>query len=252
MAQRDKALAFADMHQPGSPLILYNIWDAGSAKTLADAGALAVASGSWSVAAAQGYGDGQKIPLDLLLQLVARMTAAVEIPVSIDFEGAYAVEPDAVAANVLRLIQAGATGMNFEDQIVGEAGLHSTAAQCDRIAAAAAVAEAEDLAFFVNARTDLFLKQKDASQHAALLPSAIERGLAYQEAGASGFFVPGLMNPDLIAQICQAVDLPINVMFKAGMAPVADLAACGVARISHGPGPYSAVMADLTARFAAL
>ncbi|MEO5613390.1 MAG: isocitrate lyase/phosphoenolpyruvate mutase family protein, partial [Cypionkella sp.] len=87
MSQADKARRFKDLHIPGNPLVLYNIWDAGSAKTVASAGAQALATGSWSVAAAQGYGDGQAIPLDFALQIIARITQSTELPVSVDFEG---------------------------------------------------------------------------------------------------------------------------------------------------------------------
>ena len=87
MSQAEKAKSFAELHRPGTPLLLYNIWDAGGAKALAEAGAPAVATGSWSLAAAQGYSDGQAIPLDLVLQIVARIAATVEVPLTVDFEG---------------------------------------------------------------------------------------------------------------------------------------------------------------------
>ncbi len=92
MSQSAKAKQYAALHVAGNPLVLYNIWDAGSAKAVADAGASAIATGSWSVAAAQGYGDGEKIPLQLLLDIAGRIVAATSLPVTIDFEGGYARE----------------------------------------------------------------------------------------------------------------------------------------------------------------
>ncbi|MDJ0944919.1 MAG: isocitrate lyase/phosphoenolpyruvate mutase family protein [Kiloniellales bacterium] len=249
MSQAEKARAFADLHKPGAPLLLYNIWDAGGAKAIAEAGAKAVATGSWSVAAAQGYRDGQAIPLDLVLTLLARIAGSVELPVSLDFEGGYAEAPEDLAANLARVIEAGAIGINFEDQVVGGAGLHAPEVQCARIAALRAAAEAAGLPFFLNARTDLFLKEKDRGRHADLVPEAIERAAAYAEAGASGFFAPGLVAPDLIGAVCEATALPVNIMMLDGAPSMAALAALGVARISHGPGPYVTAMADLAADF---
>ena len=90
MSQADKAQAFADLHRKGDPVVLFNIWDAGSARAVADAGAKALATGSWSVAGAQGYGDGEALPLDMLEMIVKRITATSDLPLSVDFEGAYA------------------------------------------------------------------------------------------------------------------------------------------------------------------
>lgn len=249
MSQAEKARAFAELHQPGRPLLLYNIWDAGGAKTIAEAGAKAIATGSWSVAAAQGYADGQAIPLDLVLRIVARITATVELPVTVDFEGGYAEAPEEVAANVSRVMEAGAVGINFEDQVVGGAGLHSPEAQGERIGAVRRAAQAADLPLFINARTDLFLKEKDRGKHEGLVAEARDRAAAYAEAGASGFFVPGLVDPDLIGVICEATTLPVNVMMTKGASSGEALASLGVARISHGPGPYFTAMADLAGRF---
>src|SRR5687767_8739946 len=99
MNQTEKARAFAALHKPGTPLILFNAWDAGSAKAVAEAGAKAIATGSWSVAAAHGFGDGEGLPLDLAVANAARVVAAVELPVTLDFEGGYAVEPGRVGEN---------------------------------------------------------------------------------------------------------------------------------------------------------
>ncbi len=249
MSQAEKARAFAELHKPGEPLLLYNIWDAGGAQAIAEAGAKAVATGSWSVAAAQGYRDGQAIPLDLVLTLLARIAASVDLPVSLDFEGGYAEAPEELAANLDRVIGAGAVGINFEDQVVGGAGLHAPEVQCGRIAALRAAAEAAGLPFFLNARTDLFLTEKDRARHADLVAEAVERAAAYAEAGASGFFVPGLVAPELIGAVCEATSLPVNVMMLGGAPSMKDLASLGVARISHGPGPYFTAMTDLAERF---
>src|SRR5687768_9661741 len=138
MSPQDKFRLFAALHRPGDPIILYNAWDAGSARAVAEAGAKAIATGSASVAAAHGFQDAEALPLELALANSARVAAAVELPVSIDFEGAYAVEPGGVAANMASLAETGAIGCNFEDQVVGGEGLHSVEAQAARIRAARA------------------------------------------------------------------------------------------------------------------
>ncbi|MCV9962477.1 isocitrate lyase/phosphoenolpyruvate mutase family protein [Pararhizobium sp. BT-229] len=242
MNQTDKAKAFTELHRKGDPVVLYNIWDAGSAKAVAEAGAKALATGSWSVAAANGYGDGQEIPMLQLVDIARAIVAATDLPVSIDFEGGYAEDAEAAALNVARVVDAGAVGINFEDQVVGGSGLYALEAQAARIKAIRAMADARGVPFFINARTDLFLKVSDPARHPPLVEEAIERGAAYAEAGASGFFVPGLSNPDLIGRVCEAVGLPVNIMMRQGVPDVKTLAGLGVGRVSYGPGPYRAMI----------
>lgn len=250
MTQADKARAFANLHVRGNPVVLYNIWDAGTARTLAEAGAAALATGSASVAAAQGYADGQEIPLATVLQIVERIVATThDLPLSVDFEGGYAQTPADLRETVAALIGTGAVGLNFEDQVVGGSGLYPTATQAARIAAIRAVADASAVPLFINARTDLFLKAKDGATHAALVPEALERAVAYAAAGASGFFVPGLTDRALIARICAGTTLPVNVMMSPAAPDVATLAAAGAARLSHGPFPYRSMMRALTAGY---
>jgi 2-methylisocitrate lyase-like PEP mutase family enzyme len=231
--------AFAALHVRGAPLILFNAWDAGSARIIAGAGAKAIASGSWAVAAAHGLPDGEALPIEAALANAAEIVAAVDLPVSIDFEGGYAVAPDAVAANMARLAATGAIGCNFEDRIVGGDGLHAIEAQQARIRAAR---KATGAAFFLNARTDIFLSTPTDTHDDAKAEAAIERGRAYAEAGANGFFVPGLVDLVLLARICEAAPLPVNAMSFPGAPSAAAFAEAGVARISHGPGPYRIAM----------
>src|SRR2546421_11322561 len=109
---------FAALHVPGDPVILYNIWDVGSALAVASAGASALATGSHPVADANGWPDGQQVPIDFALANAKRIVDAVEIPVTIDFEGAYSADPEQGGANVARLAAIGAVGCNFEDQVI--------------------------------------------------------------------------------------------------------------------------------------
>ena len=151
-----------------------------------------------------------------------------------------------------RLIATGAIGINFEDQVVGGSGLYPTEFQCERIAAVRQAAEAERLPLFINARTDLFLKEKDRGRHEDLMAEAKARAASYAAAGASGVFVPGLVDRDLIGAICNAATVPVNGMVMGGAPSVGELAAAGVSRVSHGPGPYVEAMTALGDRFRAL
>jgi 2-methylisocitrate lyase-like PEP mutase family enzyme len=234
-AWETKAAAFAALHVSGDPLVLYNAWDAGSAKAVAGAGARAVATGSWSVAAAQGYADGEKLPLNLVVANAERIAAAVDLPVTIDLEGGYG---DAAAA-AARIRRAGAVGCNLEDRIVGGEGLYPTDRQAARLAA---VREAAGPGFFVNARTDVFLQAKPEAHDEALLGAALERGRAYAAAGADGLFLPGLVDERLIGRACEASGLPVNIMVWSGTPPLRRLAELGVARISHAGAPWRLAM----------
>ncbi|WP_028749402.1 isocitrate lyase/PEP mutase family protein [Rhizobium mesoamericanum] len=252
MNQAEKARAFGALHQKGNPVILYNIWDAGTAKAVTEAGAKALATGSWSVAAAQGYGDGEKIPLEALVATTRQITAVNDLPLSVDFEGAYSTEPAGAAANVEVLIDAGATGINFEDQVVGGDGLHPVEKQVARIRAIRELADRRGIDLFINARTDLFLREGDLSKHASLVDAAIERGKAYAAAGANGFFVPWLIESTLIQKICDASPLPVNIMMRQGAPDVKSLAKLGVSRISYGPAPYRMMMEKMKEAAAAV
>ena len=241
-SQADKFRAFAALHVAGDPFILYNVWDAGSAKAVAEAGAKAIATGSASVAAAHGFSDAEELPLELALANAGRVVAAVDLPVTIDFEGGYAVEPDAVAANVARLAETGAIGCNLEDQVVGGEGLHPIGFQAERIRAIRAAVGPD---FFLNARTDIFLKATLETHDDTMVDGALERAHAYAEAGASGFFAPLLSDLDLLARCCAESPLPVNFMAYPGAPSAKEVAAAGVARISHGPFPHKLAMQAL-------
>ena len=228
---------FAALHVPGRPLILYNIWDPGSAAVVAEAGAKAIATGSHPVGDASGYGDGEKVPLDFVFDNARRILARIDLPLTVDFEGAYATDPEAGAANVAALKATGAAGCNFEDQVIGGDGLHPLPAQAKRIAA---IRKAVGEDFFLNARTDLYIKAKE--QDSALLDQVIERGKAYADAGASGFFVPRLSDPRQVEKVVRDGPLPLNLIAFPGAPPKRQWADAGVARISHGPFPLRALM----------
>jgi 2-methylisocitrate lyase-like PEP mutase family enzyme len=232
---------FAALHVPGDPVVLYNIWDAGSALAVVKAGAKALATGSHPVADANGWPDGQKVPIDFALANAKRIGDAIEVPLSVDFEGAYSTDPEEGGANVARLAATGAVGCNFEDQAIGGEGVHPLDLQVRRIRA---IRDAVGGQFFINARTDLFLKTQTYDD--ALVDQVIERGKAFAGAGASGFFVPRLADPRQIERVVREVPLPLNVIAFPGAPDKSVWSEAGVARVSHGPFPHRALMAKLT------
>lgn len=245
MKQSEKATRFAKLHVKGSPLILYNAWDAGSAKAIAESGAKAIATSSWSVAAAQGFDDGEVIPLDLVEEIAARVVSAVDVPVTVDFEGGYSEDDKVLAKNITRLIDVGVIGINFEDRIVQGSGLYSPERQAQRIAAIRKAASKRDVELFINARTDSYFLagKKDLNK---VTDEVLAREKLYAEAGASGLFIPGLTDEALIQRVAKEASLPVNVMVMDGLPSNARLAKLGVGRISYGPIPYIQIMSKLT------
>jgi 2-methylisocitrate lyase-like PEP mutase family enzyme len=240
--------AFAALHVPGDPVLLYNIWDVASAHAVAAGGAKALATGSHAVAEANGYPDGEGIPFNLFLDCTRRIAGAVDLPVTADFESGFAVDAARVADHARYLAETGVVGCNFEDQEIGGPGLHPVAEQARRVAAVV------ESGLWVNARTDLFLRKLIAGENPndrALVSEALERAHAYAEAGAHSFFIPGVSDLALIADICAASPLPVNVI-KGDALEIAAIAEAGVARISWGARPWRWAMERLTSEARAL
>lgn len=239
--QADRFKEFASLHVPGDPVILYNIWDVGSALAVVKAGAKALATGSHPVGDASGFGDAHQVPLDYVFANARRIVDAVDpLALTVDFEGAYSTDPDEGGRNVARLKETGAVGCNFEDQVIGGEGIHPLDLQVRRIEA---IRRAVGDDFFINARTDLFLKTTEYDDQ--LIDEVIQRGKAFADAGASGFFVPRMAESRHIERVVREVPLPLNLIAFPGAPPKAQWAAAGVARISHGPFPHRALMAQL-------
>ncbi|QYU71178.1 isocitrate lyase/phosphoenolpyruvate mutase family protein [Leptolyngbya sp. 15MV] len=177
---------FRALHVPGDPLVLFNIWDAGSARAVAGAGAQAIATGSYGVAESLGFKDGETVPLDLVLANLERILSVTDLPVTIDMEAGYGDTPGEIAASVERARQAGAAGINMEDRLPGQTELLAIDEAATRIEAAS------DTGLFVNARTDVYLGRKPEEIGPALVEQVLERARAFAGAGASGLFVPFL------------------------------------------------------------
>ncbi len=232
----DRIAAFKALHIPGDPLVLFNIWDAGSAKAVARAGAKAIATGSFGVAESQGFADGEGFPLQRALDVVESVVKSVDLAVTFDMESGYGATADGVGKSAALAVAAGAAGLNMEDRMPGETALLPVAEAAERIAAAASTG------LFVNARCDVYrgLKPENYGQH--LIDAVLSRAETYAKAGASGLFVPFLGDHQTIKAICAASPLPVNILWGPGRGTRAELAALGVARISYGHGPWAAAM----------
>jgi 2-methylisocitrate lyase-like PEP mutase family enzyme len=243
--QTRKAEQFRALHIPGKPLVLFNIWDAGSAKAVTAGGAKAIATGSWSVANANGFADGERIPLVLAIDNLRRIVGATDLPVTIDLESGYGDTPEVVGKTVGLAIDAGAVGCNLEDSFPTTGKLRETVDQADRIRRTRQIANAANIRFFINARTDVFFQRPPELHDDAMVVEAIERAHAYADAGADGLFAPGLVSITLIAHLAKQSPLPLNIMVGDATPPLRALGEHGVARVSHGPGPYLMAMKAL-------
>jgi 2-methylisocitrate lyase-like PEP mutase family enzyme len=240
--QSELAETFAALHVQGDPLIIFNVWDAGTANEAKRFGAKAIATGSYAVAQANGFDDGEKLPFELALANLERIVANVDLPVSLDFEGGYATTPDQLRENTRLVINAGAIGINFEDRIVQGNGLYGIKEQAVRIRAIRDAADETDVALFINARCDVVLPLDTTTHNEGHLDQMTERAAAYAEAGASGFFAPGLVDPDFIEKLCSASPVPVNILVWPGVPSSGELANLGVARISYGGSSYRMTM----------
>ena len=235
-----RAVVFRDLHQPGRPLLMPNPWDAGSARVLASLGFAALATTSSGFAATLGRMDGD-VTLDEALAHAAVIAAATDVPVSADFENAFADEPAGVAANISRAAATGLAGCSIED-FTGRPGdpIYAPGLAAERVAAAAQAAHAGPVRLVLTARAENYLHGRPD------LGDTIARLQSYQAAGADVLYAPGLTEADDIRAVVSAVDVPVNVLALPAAPPVAALAELGVARISVG-GAFAWVAVDALA-----
>lgn len=220
------------LHVPGEPLIMTNVWDAVTARIVGGSrGVRALASASHSVSFAHGVADHEGLSLQQALAAARLIIEAVDIPVSIDFEKGYAADAAGVKANVARLIDAGASGLNIEDSLASANGpLRPFAEAVARVAAARAAAEEASVPLAINARVDALVSTpRDWA-------GAMDRANAYLDAGATSIFVLGLPTDGLVERAVKDVNGPVSVISNATSVPLKRLAELGVARVSFGPG----------------
>lgn len=234
--QREKAEAFRRMHEGPGALLQVNCWDAGSARVLEATGFPAVATSSAGLAYGLGFSDGENLPLDDLLWMVQRITRAVQIPVSVDFEMGYAGTPEGAAANCRHLIEAGGIGINLEDATRDQTHpLVETTAHAAKICAIREMAADTGVPLVINARTDVFWRKVGAEE--TRLDRAIERANAYRKAGADSLFIPGVIDLPTIEKLVRGIAGPVNILAMPGAPPIAELERAGVKRVSLGAWP---------------
>lgn len=236
-APAERARLFRSLHRTDRPLALANAWDAASARLIEAAGAPAIGTTSAGVAWALGCPDGDALPRERALDLVARIVAAVEVPVTADIEGGYGPDAEGVAQTVTEVLAAGAVGVNIED------GTRPPAELAARLTAARDAAGRAGAELFVNARVDTYLL--GLGDPADRLAETVRRARRYADAGADGVFVPGVADADTLGALAAQVPVPLNVMAGPGTADVAALGALGVARVSLGPGVAQAAYATV-------
>ncbi len=244
-----KAQAFRSMHQAPPILVLPNAWDAVSARLFVKAGARALATTSAGIAATLGYPDGQKVPRPLMLDVVARIAKAVDVPVTADIEAGYATSPQELAETIRAVIDAGAIGFNLEDA-TGDSSrpLFEPGQQVARIVAAREASERAGLRMVINARTDVYLAK--VGDPAARFAATVRRLNAYREAGADCLFAPGVTDSSTLTDLVREVSGPLNVLAGPETPSVADLQRIGVARLSVGSAIMRAALG--AARHAAI
>lgn len=222
------------LHHGPQPLVLPNAWDAASARLVEAAGFPVVATGSAAVAASLGYEDHEQAPVDEMLGAAKRICRAVAVPVTVDAEAGYGLEPAELAR---RLLEIGAAGCNIEDTDHATGGLTDPGGQAERLAALRA--EAPDLV--INARVDVYIAEW--GQPEERLAEAARRGRLYLEAGADCIYPIIVVEEEVIGQLVDEIDGPVNVLYRPGAPSIARLAELGVARISLGPGLHRATEA---------
>ena len=213
---------FHELHRGPRILVMPNVWDVASARLLEEAGVHALATTSSGISVSHGYPDGQNIPVDEMIAAVARIAAAVRVPVTADLESGYG-DP---AGTARKAIEAGAVGMNFEDS-EGDS-LIAIERQQESIRAIRAAAPG----LFVNARVDVYLGQ--FGDPASRFGEAVKRAIAYVDAGADGIFVPGVLYEPTIADLVRAIPAPLNILAAPAAPPIARLEALGVRRVTVG------------------
>lgn len=231
-SQSARAEAFRALHIDGI-VVLPNAWDAGSAVLIADGGARAIATTSAGISWSMGRPDGQHLSREEMVDVVARIARAVDLPVTADIEGGYGGGPEAVAETVRAVIEAGAVGINLEDSGAPGGGLFDESAQAARVRAARQAAREAGLpGLVINARTDVYLF--GIGEPEGRLDDVLARAAAYADAGADSLFVPGLLDLDTLSTLTGKISLPVNAMVGPGAPDVAALRAVGVRRVSLG------------------
>lgn len=241
------------LHRPGAPLLLPNVWDVATAKAVVEAGFPVVATTSWGVAETLGYADDENAPADEMFAAATRITRAVEVPVSIDAEAGYGMEP---AELVGALRSAGAAGCNLEDTDHRDGNLRDAGRHTEWLREVRRAAAEADYPLVINARVDVFLwpyvADPGPGTQEALVPEALERAGAYLEAGADCVYPICLWEPHALRRFMAEFEGPVNLTRMSEGPAVAELAELGVVRVSWALYLYWDAMARFKEQIASL
>ena len=242
-SQAALAAHFRELHRPGSPLLIPNPWDAGSARLLASLGFEALATTSSGFAATLGRLDGS-VTRDEALAHAATIVAATELPVSADLENCFAGDPEGVAETAAGAVASGLAGFSIEDFTGDEAEpIYELERAAERVRAVVETAHRGPAELVVTARAENYLHGRPD------LDDTIARLQAYQAAGADVLYAPGPTDAETLRAIVSSVDRPVNVLARGGGPSVPKLAEMGVARISVG-GAFAFAAIDAVAEAA--
>lgn len=231
----DKANLFKSLHHNDKILVLPNVWDPLGARLLESLGYNAVATASASIAFSNGYADGENIPFRDLISILKKIVESVKIPVTADIESGYASNIITLEENIKQLIDTGISGINIEDSLHDDSNMVSVKTQYEKINCIRNTAIKMGVSIFINARTDVYIKANHLSAEEKL-SEAIQRGKAYKDAGADGFYPIVLKEKESMKNIVQEVGLPVNVLLIPGIPDFEILQTIGIARVSLGPG----------------
>jgi len=233
--QARKSAQLKKLHGGPKILVMANVWDAISARMVEDIGFPAVATTSAGVAAALGYPDGERISRDEMLEVVARVARAVQVPVTADMEAGYGATPEDMAETARALIETGAVGLNLED-VTGdnESSQVELNLQVEKIRAIVEASASAGVPLVINARTDVYLMP--IGPEATRFERTVERLRAYAKAGAGCVFAPGVKDAATIGRLVKAVEAPLNILIMPGVPSINELEGLGVARTSIGSG----------------
>lgn len=236
----DRAELLRSLHVPGNPLILTNVWDAITARTVAAVpGVKALATGSHAISYAHGVSDGEGLSLEQALAAASLITHAVDIPVSVDFEKGYAPDVTALEHSIARLIATGAAGLNIEDSIDEQQNeLFPVDVATSRVGMVRSTATAVGVPLVINARVDALIRGNDWAD-------TVTRANSYLDAGADVVFVLGLNTEDKVKRALDEIHGKISVLATVSSVPLKRLAELGVCRVSVGGKSLGLTLAHL-------
>ncbi len=238
--QRSRAARLRDLHRGPKILVLPNAWDCVSARLFEQAGFPAIATTSGGIAAMLGYPDGQRISPREMLQIVGRIAASVSAPVTADLEAGYGQATAEVAETMRQAMALGVAGANLEDGRGPTQPLAEIAYQTDIIKAVREVTAACDIPLVLNARVDVYLH--GVGNDTDSFNQAVERAIAYRDAGADCVFPIGLKDRETIARFVREVACPVNIMAGHGAPGISELESIGVRRVTFGSGMMRALL----------